>query len=62
MRFAVRIQSRPGLYLAALYGSNPTLTPYRCDAGSFRTQSEAMDAIHTLHSLGYVATLEEVAW
>ena len=62
MRFAIRIQSRPGLYLAALYGTNPILTPYRCDACSYRTQSDAMDVIHTLHSLGYIAATEEVAW
>ena len=62
MRVAIRLQSYPGMYLAALHGSHPILTPYRCDAGSFRDEQSAADALRSMRSLGYTATLEDVAW
>jgi hypothetical protein len=62
MRVAIRIQSHSDMYLAALHGSHPILTPYRCDAGSFRDEQSAADALRSVRSLGYTATLEDVAW
>jgi hypothetical protein len=62
MRVAVRIESRPGMYLAALQGSHPVLTPYRCDACSFRDDISAEFALSELRRLGYAPRPEDVAW
>ena len=62
MRFLIRTQGQSGLYLAALYGVKAILTPYRCDACSYRSLADVTKVVHTLHSLGYTTQTEEVAW
>ena len=62
MRVAVRIESRQGMYLAALQGSHPVFTPYRCDACSFRDDISAGNTLSELRRLGYAPKLENVTW
>jgi hypothetical protein len=62
MRVAIRIESRPGMYLAALYRDKPTFTPLLMDACSFRDDISAETALGELRRLGYAPKLEDVAW
>jgi len=58
----LKVQGQPSMYLAALYSDAPMLTPYRCDACSFRSFQDATGAIHRLLKLGYDTAVEEVDW